>query len=450
MMCGIDLYSEAGAPRTQDKLVPMIGDRWRPRPALAALLGVWAAVTAPAAQTAAPDVSRLIQSARFQDAKAFIRTDHDRFVKELIALTEIPAPPFKEERRARAYLAMLQQNGLSDVEQDEEGNVMGVRRGSGGGPMLAVLAHLDTVFPDGTDVKVRREGTRLMAPGIGDDTRGLALMLSVIRAMNAARLETRSDVLFVGNVGEEGEGDLRGVKYLLRKGRYKDRIKLFLAIDGGEQGPITRGGVGSKRYRVTFKGPGGHSYGAFGLVNPAYAMAAAIARFSDVQVPSSPKTTFNVGVVSGGTSVNSIPAEVSMDVDIRSESCAELAKVDATFLSIVRGASTDENRARSTREGRVEADPRVIGERPCGETPMDAPILKTTAAVVQAFGLKPSFTVSSTDSNIPMSMGIPALTIGRGGPGARSHSPDEWTDVAPAGVAQSAEVILAVILAVAG
>jgi acetylornithine deacetylase/succinyl-diaminopimelate desuccinylase-like protein len=268
--------------------------------------------------------------------------------------------------------------------------------------------------------------------------------------MNAAKLATRSDILFVGNVGEEGEGDLRGVKYLLRKGKYKDRITLFLSIDGGEQGTITRGGVGSKRYRVAFKGPGGHSYGAFGLVNPAYAMAAAIARFSDIQVPASPKTTFNVGVVSGGTSVNSIPAEVSMDVDIRSESCAELAKVDATFLSIVKNAVADENRARSTREGRIEADPRVIGERPCGETSMEAPILKTAAAVVQSFGLKPSYSISSTDSNIPMSMGIPALTIGRGGPGGRSHSPDEWIDVAAPGVAQSVEVVLAIILAIAG
>ena len=244
---------------------------------------------------------------------------------------------------------------------------MGVRRGTGGGPMLAVLAHLDTVFPEGTDVKVRRDGTRLMAPGIGDDTRGLALMLAVIRAMNAAKLETRADILFVGNVGEEGEGDLRGVKYLLRKGKYKDRIKLFLAIDGGEQGTITRGGVGSKRYRVTFKGPGGHSYGAFGLVNPAYAMAAAIARFSDVQVPSSPKTTFNVGVVSGGTSVNSIPAEVSMDVDIRSESCAELAKVDATFLvdRQERGRRREPGAldARRANRGRPEGDRRAAVRR---------------------------------------------------------------------------------------
>ena len=427
----------------------MLTSRRRSRGVAAMLLCTWVAMVSPAAQTAAVDVPKLVASSRFQEAKAFIRSDHERFVKELIALTEIPAPPFKEERRASAYLNMLQQLGLSDVERDEEGNVMGVRRGTGGGPMLAVLAHLDTVFPEGTDVRVRREGTRLMAPGVGDDTRGLALMLSVIRAMNAAKFETRSDILFVGNVGEEGEGDLRGVKYLLRKGKYKDRIKQFLAIDGGEQGSITRGGVGSKRYRVTFKGPGGHSYGAFGLVNPAYAMAASIARFSDVQVPSSPKTTFNVGVVAGGTSVNSIPSEVSMDVDIRSESCAELAKVDAAFLSIVKGAVADENRARSTREGRIEADPKVIGERPCGETAIEAPIVKTTAAVVQAFGLKPSYGISSTDSNIPMSMGIPALTIGRG-PGGRAHSPDEWTDVAPGGIAQSIEVALAIILAVAG
>lgn len=409
------------------------------------------AITRPAAQApaASGDVSRILESAAFREARTFIRADHERFVRELIALTEIPAPPFKEERRARAYLGMLGQHGLTDVERDEEGNVMGVRRGTGGGPMLAVLAHLDTVFPEGTDVKVRREGTRLMAPGIGDDTRGLALMLSVIRAMNSAKFATRSDILFVGNVGEEGEGDLRGVKFLLRKGKYKDRIKQFIAIDGGEQGSITRGGVGSRRYRVAFKGPGGHSYGAFGLVNPAYAMAAAIARFSDVQVPSSPKTTFNVGVVTGGTSVNSIPSAVSMDVDLRSESCAELAKVDAAFLAIVKSAAADENRARSTREGRIEADPKVIGERPCGETSMEAPILKTTAAVVQAFGLKPSYGISSTDSNIPMSMGIPALTIGRG-PGGRSHSPDEWTDVAPGGVAQSVEVVLAILLALAG
>jgi tripeptide aminopeptidase len=414
------------------------------------VLLVAAALEPPAAQAPDADAKRIIESAKFQQAAGFIRTDYDRFVRELIAFTEIPAPPFKEARRAKAYLEALRESGLADVEMDPEGNVMGIRRGGVAGSMLAVLSHLDTVFPEGTDVRVKRRGTRLMAPGIGDDTRALALMLAVIRAMNAVKLQTATDILFVGNVGEEGEGDLRGVKYLLQKGKYKDRIKQFLAIDGGDQGSITRGGVGSKRYRVLFKGPGGHSYGAFGLVNPAYAMGSAIARLSDVHVPASPKTTYNVGVVKGGTSVNSIPAEVSMDVDIRSESCGELKKVDETFVAIVKAAVDDENRARSTREGKVSADPRVIGERPCGETSMQAPILRTTTAVVRAFGLTPSYTVSSTDSNIPMSMGIPALTIGRGGPGGRSHSPDEWTDVEPKAVAQSIEVALAIIVAVAG
>ncbi len=401
------------------------------------------------AQAPAAAAKQVLDSPGFKQASAFIRADYDRFVKELITLTEIPAPPFKEERRARAYLEMLRQLDLSDVEMDPEGNVMGIRKGAGGGPLLAVVAHLDTVFPEGTNVTVKRDGMRLMAPGIGDDTRGLALMLAVIRALNAAKLQTASDILFVGNVGEEGEGDLRGVKYLMQKGKYKDRIKQFLAIDGGGQGSITRGGVGSKRYRVVFKGPGGHSYGAFGLVNPAYAMAAAIARFSDVQVPDTPKTTYNVGVLSGGTSVNSIPFEVSMAVDIRSESCAELKKVDGTFNAIVRGAVDDENRARSTREGKVEVELKVTGERPCGETAMTAPILQTTAAVVSAFGFTPSYGFSSTDSNIPMSLGIPAVTIGRGS-GGRAHSPDEWTEVDPKGVAQSIEVALAIIVAVAG
>ena len=417
-------------------------------------LGILAAtciVLAQAAGAQAPDADarRILDSPQFKQAAAFIRSDYDRFVRELVAVTEIPAPPFKEQRRAKAFLEMLREHGLSDVEMDPEGNVMGVRRGADGGPLLAIVAHLDTVFPEGTDVQVKRDGTRLMAPGIGDDSRGLAVMLAVIRAMNSAKLQTASDILFVGNVGEEGEGDLRGVKYLMLKGKYKDRIKRFLALDGGAQSAITRAGVGSKRYRVVFKGPGGHSYGAFGLVNPAYAMAAAIARFADVQVPSTPKTTYNVGAVKGGTSVNSIPFEVSMDVDIRSESCEEMHKVDATFVKIVKSAVDEENRVRSTREGRIEADLRVIGERPCGETPMQSAILRSTAAMIRAFGLTPTYNSSSTDSNIPMSLGIPALTIGRG-PGGRAHAPDEWTDVEPKATAQSIEVVLGIVLIVAG
>jgi acetylornithine deacetylase/succinyl-diaminopimelate desuccinylase-like protein len=267
--------------------------------------------------------------------------------------------------------------------------------------------------------------------------------------MDAAKIVTRRDILFVGNVGEEGEGDLRGIRFLMNKGKYKDRITAVMAVDGSETTEITRGGVGSRRYRVTFKGPGGHSYSAFGLVNPAFAMGGAIARFSRVQVPASPKTTYSVGVVSGGTSVNAIPSEVRMDVDMRSESCAELQKLDAAFLRIVREAVDEENAARSTKQGAITADPKLIGERPCGETPVDHPFVQAAAAAVRAFDGTPTFTFSSTDANIPMSLGIPAMTIGRGGPGGRQHSPDEWTDVDPQLNARSLQLLLAILLAVA-
>lgn len=394
-------------------------------------------------------VRAILDGAQFKAASAFIEKDQPRFVRDLIELTEIPAPPFKEQRRAQAYLERLRQSGLADVEMDEEGNVMGLRKGTGGSGMVAIVAHLDTVFPEGTDVKVRREGTKLSAPGVGDNSRGAALMLAVIRAMDAAKFRTAADLLFVGNVGEEGEGDLRGVKFLLQKGKYKGRVTQFIAIDGGGQGSITNGGVGSRRYRVTFKGPGGHSYGAFGLVNPAYAMGSAIAKFSRIQVPKEPKTTFNVGLVRGGTSVNSIPFEVEMVVDMRSVSCAELKKVDDQFLAIVRAAADEENGARSTREGRITADPKLIGDRPCGVTPIESPIVRAATAAVKAFGLTPSYGLSSTDSNLPMSLGIPAVTIGAGASG-RAHALDEWTVVDPPADVQAVQVAMTIILAVAG
>ena len=406
------------------------------------------AAGAAAAQSRDGALQKIIASTPFKTASTFLDGDYDRFVRELITLTEIPAPPFKEQQRAAAYLELLRDLGLSDVEKDEEGNVMGLRKGTGGGPMLALLAHLDTVFPEGTDVKVKRSGTRLSAPGIGDDTRALALLLTVVRAMNAAKFETASDILFVGNVGEEGEGDLRGVKYLLQKGKYKGRIQRFISIDGGDQGSITNGALGSKRYRVTFKGPGGHSYGAFGLVSPAFAMGNAMTKFSRLVVPKSPKTTFNVGVVSGGTSVNSIPVEMSMDVDMRSESPEELRKLVEAFQRVVREAVDEENKTRSTAEGRIGADVKLIGDRPAGETPLSSSLVEITTAAVKAYGLKPTYNISSTDSNIPISMGVEAVTIGRG-PGGRSHSLDEWTDVEKKSAVQAAEVTLAIVLAAA-
>jgi len=412
---------------------------------------VFGVVSPATAQTADALVSGIISSANFKSATTFFEGDHDRFVRELITLTEIPAPPFKEKARATAYLEMLRGLGLSDAEMDAEGNVMGIRRGTGNAAdrsVLAVLAHLDTVFPEGTDVKVKRDGTKLMAPGVGDDTRGLALILSIVRAMDAARFQTPKDILFVGNVGEEGEGDLRGVKYLLQRGKYKDRIKSFISIDGGDQGPIVNGALGSKRYRVTFKGPGGHSYNAFGLVSPAFAMGTAIAKFSRVMVPSKPKTTFNVGVVGGGTSVNSIPTEMFMDVDMRSESPGELNKLVTTFQAIIREAVDEENRTRSTAQGKVGADVTLIGDRPSGETAISSLLVQSTTAAVKAFGLTPIYGIGSTDSNIPISLGIPAVTIGRGN-SARSHAFDEWVDIEKQSSVRAAQVALTIILAAA-
>ncbi|HUR34089.1 MAG TPA: M20/M25/M40 family metallo-hydrolase [Vicinamibacterales bacterium] len=413
----------------------------------AALLGL-AGAGSVGAQSAEQKVQAIVSGASFRAAQTFLAGDHDRFVRELITLTEIPAPPFKEQKRGAAYLEMLRAAKLADVETDPEGNVMGVRKGTGGGPMLAVLAHLDTVFPEGTDVTVKRNGNRLLAPGAGDDTGALALMLSVIRAMDAAKVQTPGDILFVGNVGEEGEGDLRGAKYLLQKGKYKDRIKSFISIDGGAQDGIVNGGLGSRRYRVAFKGPGGHSYGAFGLVSPAFAMGNAMTKFSRLLVPASPRTTFNVGVVGGGTSVNSIPTDMFMLIDMRSESPDELKKVDEAFQRVVREAVDEENRARSTAEGKIVAEVKLIGDRPSGTTPTSAALVRAAAAVARAYGYVPSYEIGSTDANVPISMGIPAITIGRGA-GGRSHSLDEWIDVTREKNVQAGEIVLATIMAAA-
>ena len=416
--------------------------------AAALLVAAASTLSAQAPQTAEQRVQAVVSSAGFRNAKAALDADHARFVQELITLTEIPAPPFKEAKRAAAYLEMLRAAKLTDVETDPEGNVMGVRRGTGNGPMLAVLAHLDTVFPEGTSVKTTRNGNRLLAPGAGDDTGALAMMLAVVRAMDAAKLQTPGDILFVGNVGEEGEGDLRGVKYLLQKGKYKDRIKSFISIDGGTQDGIVNGGLGSRRYRVTFKGPGGHSYGAFGLVSPAFAMGNAMTKFGKLQVPAAPRTTFNVGVVGGGTSVNSIPTDMFMLVDMRSESPEELKKVDEAFQRVVREAVDEENRARSTSEGRISADVKLIGDRPSGVTPTSTYLVQAASAVARAYGFSPTYEIGSTDANVPISMGIPAITIGRGA-GGRSHSLDEWIDVTKEKNVQAGEIILATILAAA-
>ncbi|MBK1661475.1 M20/M25/M40 family metallo-hydrolase [Paracraurococcus ruber] len=400
--------------------------------------------------TAEATIARILAHPRFRDAVGVLAREHERIVADTIALTEIPAPPFAEERRAAAYLEMLRAHGLEEVEQDAIGNVMGRRRGSGNGSTVVVAAHLDTVFPAGTDTTVRREGNRLLAPGIGDDTRSLAVNLGFLRALDAAGIRTRADILVLGDVGEEGLGDLRGVRHFFTEGRHRHAVEAFFTVDSPEVDRIVTGGVGSKRYRVTFRAPGGHSYGAFGLVNPAYAMARAMLGLADLAAPRDPKTTHCASVLGGGTSVNAIPNAVWMEVDLRSADATELARLEREFLAGVEAAVAAENAARSTREGPVTVDCAVIGDRPAGHTPADAAIVRLATAAVASQGFSPTHEWSSTDANIPMSLGIPAIKIGSGGRGGRAHSLEEWIEVEPAECLRGMTASLATILAAAG
>lgn len=409
-----------------------------------------------AQQSIAPDqaIQTTVGSAGFKAAAAALDRDFDRHVAETIRLTEIPSAPFKEAERGKVYLELLKQHGLTNVEMDTEGNVMGMRPGSGPSanrPLIAIAAHLDTVFPEGTNVKVRREGTKLHAPGVGDDSRSLAVLLALIRAMDAANIRTQADILFIGNVGEEGPGNLRGVRYLFTQGKYKGRISAFISADGTAIGDrIVTGAVGSKRYRVTFKGPGGHSYTDFGIVSPAFAMASAMKKFGALHVPQSPKTTFSVGVMGGGTSVNSIPFESWMDIDMRSESRAELDKIDAAFKALVAEAVTEENATRSTDRGKITVDIALTGDRPSGQTPASSRIVAIASASVRAFGLTPKLTFSSNDSNLPISLGIPAITLDAGGSSDRNHALDEWIDLEKTSSLRGMQIMLATLVTLAG
>ena len=395
-------------------------------------------------------IHRILASCAFQRAAETLAAEHDRTVADIIRLTEIESPTFSETVRAETWHELAKAHGLTDLEIDAAGNVTGIRRGIGNGQMVCVAAHLDTVFPAGTDVKVRRDGTKLFAPGIGDDTRSLAVLLAWIRAMDAANIQTRADILFVADVGEEGLGDLRGMRHLFQKGRYKDRISAFITVDGPDMAGIVTAAVGSKRYRVTFRGPGGHSFGQFGLVNPMFAMADAVFRLGRIQVPAEPRTTYSASVTGGGTSINSIPNAVWTEFDLRSESVRELSALEDRFLGIVQAAVTAENDIRSTRNGPVTVDILPIGDRPAGHTKESHELVLFAKAAITAKGFEPRCAASSTDANIPMSMGIPAIRVGSGGTGGREHSLDEWIDVEARSSLRGMEAGLATLLALAG
>jgi acetylornithine deacetylase/succinyl-diaminopimelate desuccinylase-like protein len=364
-----------------------------------------------------PQVAEALEIAEQLDAWSLDR---------LIELTEIPAPPFLEKARGQRFAELLNQFGADSVWTDPEGNVIGLRRGRGGERTIGFGGHLDTVFPEGTDVTVRQVGDTLFAPGIGDDTRGLVVVLTALRAMEDAGVETQDDVLFVGVVGEEGLGDLRGMKHLFREAN--EAPDVWIDVDGGGLSRLVTMGLGSVRYRITFSGPGGHSWGAFGLPNPAHAMSRAVRYFQDVAdtlTRSGPRTSYNVGRIGGGTSVNSIPAETWMEVDMRSESPESLDRIEQVFLEAMNRALDEENQLRRTGPA-LTVDNRKVGDRPSGSLESSIPLIQRALATTEVFGVKGELARSSTDSNIPIALGVPAVTIGRGGVGGEGHSPGEW------------------------
>ena len=374
----------------------------------------------------AKEMTTLAQKKSVKDAFVIIDNLEPTTRKEHIELTEIPAPPFKESVRAQRFKQMLEAAGPNKVWMDSLGNVLVLRKGKKGGRTVVVDAHLDTVFPEGTDVKVKIKGDTLFAPGISDDTRGLIAMLTVLRALEKANISTNDDVLFVGSLGEEGLGDLRGVKYVV--GKSKIKIDSWISIDGTEIDYIVNGGLGSFRYKVTYKGPGGHSWGAFGLGNPHHAMAKGLNYFSDEATKFTStgiKTSFNVGRTGGGTSVNSIPFESWAEIDMRSESPRQLNKIDSIFKSSLKKGLDDYNRG-------IKKGPALtliidqIGFRPSGATPEKEPLIQRSLAASRFLGATPVLGIVSTNANTAISKGIPAVTIGAGGKSNNEHSLGEW------------------------
>jgi acetylornithine deacetylase/succinyl-diaminopimelate desuccinylase-like protein len=401
-------------------------------------------VGAARAQSGSPTPADLLKDPAVKAALDAAKANEAQTIEDQIRFCEIPAPSFKEERRGKELQRVFQQLGLQNVRVDNVGNVLGDYPGVAAHPHFVIAAHLDTVFPEGTDVRVTRDGAVLRGAGIGDDCRGLAVLVSIVREMKRAKVQTPGSITFVANVGEEGLGDLRGVKELFNV-TLKDQIDRFVSIDGTGV-HVTNVAVGSHRYRMTFKGPGGHSFGAFGMANPMGAMGRAIAKIQEIQVPRQPKTTFNVGRIGGGTSVNSIPFEGWMELDMRSSDPASLAAVDATIQKAIDAAVVEEN-ARWGKAGTISVVKTLVGDRPAGATPESAAIVKNGLATATVLGFSANLGEGSTDSNTPMSLKIPAITIGGGGRGRDAHALSESYDTTDSWMGTQYALLLTVALA---
>jgi acetylornithine deacetylase/succinyl-diaminopimelate desuccinylase-like protein len=374
------------------------------------------------------EVARIAAMRSVHSAFLYLHNQELEFRRWQRELAEVPAPPFGEARRGEWLRHRFGQLGLEDVAADDIGNVFGLLEKNSGQPLVGVSAHLDTVFPLGTRLETREEGNRLHGPGISDNAAGVAAILAVVSALKRSQLRLASNVVFIGNVGEEGEGNLRGMRHIFSSSRWKDSIHSLLVIDGAGTDTYVTQALGSRRFEVSFRGPGGHSWSDFGIPNPIVLLARALARFSEVTVPAAPRTTFNVGVIHGGTSVNSIPAAATARVDLRSASGEELQRLEERLRECVNEAWSEVPLSYRAGEPKVTFAIESIGDRPAAELPGDARILEVLRAVDAHLRIKSIPRLASTDANVPLAQGKQALTIGAGGDGGGAHTLREWFD----------------------
>jgi tripeptide aminopeptidase len=376
------------------------------------------------------EVARIAAMRSVHAALLYLHNQEMAFRRWQRELAEIAAPPFGEAARSEWLRARFSSVGLKDVHSDELGNVFGLLQNDTRGPLFGVSAHLDTVFPLGTRLETREEGTRLYGPGSSDNAAGVVALLAVASAVQRAPLQLGANVVFIGNVGEEGEGNLRGMRHIFASPPWKDAIHSLLVIDGAGTDTYVTQALGSRRFEVTFRGPGGHSWSDFGVPNPIVLLARALSRFSQVAVPESPRTTFNIGVVHGGTSVNSIPETATARVDLRSASMEELHKLEERLRECVSEAWSEMPVSFRSGEPRVRFAIQSIGDRPAAELPGDARILQVLRAVDAHLRIRSIARLASTDANVPLSLGKEATTIGAGGDGGSAHTLREWFDSA--------------------
>jgi tripeptide aminopeptidase len=404
---------------------------------------------APTAQQ--QDISRIAARPEVRAAITWLRAQEPQFARWQLEMARIPAPPFGETARGEWLRERFRELNLADVCTDDVGNVFGVRP-RGGAHCISLSAHIDTVFPAGTPLPARQQGSKLFGPGVSDNGAGVTAMLAIASALEAASVPHSLPILFVGNVGEEGEGDLRGMRNVFSSSRWKDSIIASLVLDGAGCDTVVAEALGSRRFEVTVRGPGGHSWSDFGAPNPILALAHAIELFGQTPVPSSPKTTFNVGTIQGGTSVNSIPESASMRVDIRSASMAEMERLESALRLSLATALQKESKAAeggpTRRSGDLSSEVAVIGDRPAGELDSDANILQVIRAVDAHLGNTAHIQRASTDANIPLSLGREAIAIGGGGTGGGAHTLQEWFDCS--GRELGLKRILLTLLALAG